>query len=53
MAIIMVIKNGLTSKLLLISNLMTSETGQQIIVINVLLNISRSKGNQVIQFGLS
>ena len=30
---------------------MTSQTGQQIITINVLLNISRSKGNQTIDFG--
>ena len=30
---------------------MTSQTGQQIITIHVLLNISRNKGNQTIDFG--
>ena len=30
---------------------MTSQTGQQIIVIHILSNISRSKGNQKMQFG--
>ena len=30
---------------------MTSETGQQIITIHKLPNISRSKGNQAIKFG--
>ena len=30
---------------------MASQTGQQIITINVLLNISRSKGHQEIKFG--
>ena len=28
-----------------------SQTGEQIIVIHILLNISRSKDNQVIKFG--
>ena len=30
---------------------MTSQTGQQIIAIHILSNISRSKGNQAIKFG--
>ena len=30
---------------------MTSETGQHIITIHILLNISRSKDNQAIKFG--
>ena len=30
---------------------MTSQTGQQIITIHILSNISRSKGNQTIKFG--
>ena len=30
---------------------MTSQTGQQIITIHILLNISRSKDNQTIKFG--
>ena len=30
---------------------MTLQTGQQIITIHILLNISRSKGNQIMKFG--
>ena len=30
---------------------MTSQTGQQIITIQILPNISRSKGNQTMKFG--
>ena len=30
---------------------MTSQTGQQIIAIHILLNISRSKGNQAMNVG--
>ena len=30
---------------------MTSQFGKQTIVIHILLNISRSKGNQTIEFG--
>ena len=30
---------------------MISQTGQEIITINILPNISRSKGNQIIKFG--
>ena len=29
---------------------MTSQTGKQIIIINILLNISRGKGNQTMKF---
>ena len=32
---------------------MTSQTGQQIIAINILPNISRSKGNKTMKFGQS
>ena len=38
-------------KIRLISNFMTPQPGQQTIVIHILLNISRSKGNQTIKFG--
>ena len=30
---------------------MTSQTGQQIVTIHILLNILRSKGNQAMKFG--
>ena len=35
----------------LISKFMTSQTGQQIIKIHILSNISRCKGNQIMKFG--
>ena len=35
----------------LISKSMASQTGQQIITIDILPNISRSKGSQVMKFG--
>ena len=41
----------LIRKLRLISKFMTSQTGQQIIKIHTLPNISRSKGNQTMKFG--
>ena len=41
-------KNSLIKK---ISNLMTSQTGKQIIKIYILPNILRSKGNQTMKFG--
>ena len=37
-------------KLNVISNFMTSHTGEQVIIIHILPNISRSKGNQAIKF---
>ena len=37
-------------KLNVISNFMTSHTGKQVIIIHILPNISRSKGNQAIKF---
>ena len=37
----------------LLVELMTSQAGQQIITIHILPNISRSKGNQEMQFGQS
>ena len=44
-------KNGMIRKLRLISKFMRSLTGQQIIKINILPNISRSKANQTMKFG--
>ena len=44
-------QNGLIKKIRLILNFMTSQPGQQTIVIHTLLNISRSKGNQTMKFG--
>ena len=44
-------KNGLLRKLRLISKFMTSDTDKQIIIIHILLNISRSEGNQTMKFG--
>ena len=44
-------ENGLIRKLSLISKFMTSQTGQHIITIHILPNISRSKDNQPIKFG--
>ena len=43
-------ENGLIRKLGLISKFMTSQTGQQIITIHILSNISRSKDNQAMKF---
>ena len=49
---ILVIKqNGLIRKIRLTSNFMTSQPGQQTIVIHILPNISRSKGNQTMKIG--
>ena len=44
-------KNGLIRKLLLILKFMTSQTGQQIITIHMLLDISRNEDNQAMKFG--
>ena len=38
-------------KISLISKFRTSQPGKQIIAIHILLNISKSKGNQAIKFG--
>ena len=43
--------NGLIRKLRLISKLMKSQPGHQIITIHILPSISRSKEYQVIKFG--
>ena len=48
---IVMLKNGLIRKLWLISKLMLSQKGQQIITIQILPNISSSKGNQAIKLG--
>ena len=44
-------KNGLIRKKRLISEFMTSQSGQQTITIHMLSNISRSKSNQATKFG--
>ena len=47
---LVIYKNGLIRKARLISKFMTSQTGSQTIVIHMLPNIARSKGNQTIKF---
>ena len=44
-------QNNLIRKIRLISNSMASQSGKQTIVIHILPNISRSRGNQTIKFG--
>ena len=44
-------QNGLIRKIRLISNFITSQPGQQAIVIHILASISRSKHNQKMKFG--
>ena len=44
-------RNGSIRKLWLISKFMTSQTGQQIIIIHIWPSISKSKGNQAMKFG--
>ena len=44
-------QNGLIENIRLISNVMTSQPGQQTILIHILSSISRSKSNQSIKFG--
>ena len=43
-------KNGLISKVRLISEFMTSQPGQQTLAIHILTNISRTKDSQVMKF---
>ena len=43
--------NNLIRKIRLISNFVTSQPDKQTIVIHILPNISRSKGNQTMEFG--
>ena len=45
------IESGLIRNLILISKFMTPQTGQQIITIHILPNISWSKGSQTMKFG--
>ena len=45
-------KNGLIRKIRLISEFMTSQPGKQTIAMHLLPNISKSKGNQIMKFGL-
>ena len=44
-------KNGLIRKIRLILKFMTSQPGLQTTTINILSNISRSKGNLIMKFG--
>ena len=44
-------QNGLIRKIKLILNFMTSQPGQQTIVIHTLVSISRSKANQTRKYG--
>ena len=44
-------QNGLIRKIMFISNFIASQPGQQTIVVPILLNISRSKGNHRMKFG--
>ena len=44
-------KNGFIKKTMLISKLITSQPGSQAIAIDILLNISRSKDNQIMKVG--
>ena len=44
-------KNGLIRQIRLISKFMTSQPGKQTIAIDMLPNISRSKGNQSMKLG--
>ena len=44
-------QNNLIRKIRLISNFMTSQPGQQTIIIHVFTNILGSKGNQTMKFG--
>ena len=45
------LKNNLIRKIRLISSFMTSQPGKQTFVIHILSNISKSKGNQTMEFG--
>ena len=44
-------KNGFIRKIRLILKFMSSQPGLQTIAINILPNISRSKGNETMKFG--
>ena len=44
-------ENGLIRKLTLFSKFITLQPGKQTITIHILVNISRSKGNQIMRFG--
>ena len=44
-------KNGSIRKIRLLLKSMTPQPGLQTIAIHILLNISRSKGNQAVEFG--
>ena len=44
-------KNGFIRKLMSISKFMTSQPGKEMIVIHILPNILKSKGNKTMKFG--
>ena len=44
-------QNDLIKKIMLVLNFMTLQRNQQTIVIYILSNLSRSKGNQTMKFG--
>ena len=44
-------RNSLIRKIRLISKLMTSQSGYQTVLIHILTNIWRRKGNQTMKFG--
>ena len=48
---LVIYQNGLIKKIRLISKFLTSQLDKQTIVIHILPNISKSKGNQTIKFG--
>ena len=48
---LVIYKNDVIIKIRFISKFMMSQTGKQIIAIYILLNISKSKGNQTVKFG--
>ena len=48
---LVIYQNGMIKKIRLILNFVTSQPGLQTIVIHILPNILRSKGNQTMKFG--
>ena len=48
--VLVMYQKGLIKKIMLISNIIKSQSGQQTIVIHILPNISRSKSNQTTKF---
>ena len=48
---LVIYQNGLIKKIMLISIFLTSQPGYQTIAMHILLNVLRSKDNQIMQFG--